>query len=89
MLLAFSSCLGSVANKVYHQILFDTCLNMPLKCWPQDSGRKRKKDSVKSSQGETKTGKRSKPPKKVSAEVKNCLFVYVTLLVFVKHSRST
>ncbi|KAI7810837.1 condensin-2 complex subunit D3 isoform X1 [Triplophysa rosa] len=60
---------GSVANKVYHQILFDTCLNMPLKCWPQDSGRKRKKDSVKSSQGDPKTGKRSKPPKKVSEEM--------------------
>uniref|UniRef100_A0A8C1JSN2 Condensin-2 complex subunit D3 n=1 Tax=Cyprinus carpio TaxID=7962 RepID=A0A8C1JSN2_CYPCA len=59
---------GSVANKVYHQILFDTCLNMPLKCWPQDSGKKRKKDCLKSSQGDPKTGKRSKPPKKVSEE---------------------
>ncbi|XP_016136259.1 condensin-2 complex subunit D3-like [Sinocyclocheilus grahami] len=59
---------GSVANKVYHQILFDTCLNMPLKCWPQDSGKKRKKDTLKSSQGDPKTGKRSKPPKKVSEE---------------------
>lgn len=60
---------GSVANKVYHQILFDTCLNMPLKCWPQDSGKKRKKDTLKSSQGDPKTGKRSKPPKKVSEEM--------------------
>ncbi|XP_043098978.1 condensin-2 complex subunit D3 [Puntigrus tetrazona] len=60
---------GSVANKVYHQILFDTCLSMPLKCWPQDSGKKRKKDSLKSSQGDPKTGKRSKPPKKVPEEV--------------------
>uniref|UniRef100_A0A8C1CDK0 Condensin-2 complex subunit D3 n=1 Tax=Cyprinus carpio carpio TaxID=630221 RepID=A0A8C1CDK0_CYPCA len=60
---------GSVANKVYHQILFDTCLNMPLKCWPQDSGKKRKKDCLKSSQGDPKTGKRSKPPKKVSEEM--------------------
>lgn len=60
---------GSVANKVYHQILFDTCLNMPLKCWPQESGKKRKKDSLKSSQGDPKTGKRSKPPKKVSEEM--------------------
>ncbi|KAI2668597.1 Condensin-2 complex subunit D3 [Labeo rohita] len=59
---------GSVANKVYHQILFDTCLNMPLKCWPQESGKKRKKDSLKSSQGDPKTGKRSRPPKKVSEE---------------------
>ncbi|XP_067297852.1 condensin-2 complex subunit D3 isoform X2 [Pseudorasbora parva] len=60
---------GSVANKVYHQILFDTCLSMPLKCWPQDSGKKRKKDSVKSSQGDPKPGKRSKPPKKALEEM--------------------
>ncbi|TRY56494.1 hypothetical protein DNTS_008784 [Danionella cerebrum] len=60
---------GSVANKVYHQILFDTCLNIPLKCWPQDSAKKRKKDSLKSSQGDPKTGKRSKPEKKVSEEL--------------------
>uniref|UniRef100_A0A8C1CCG5 Condensin-2 complex subunit D3 n=1 Tax=Cyprinus carpio carpio TaxID=630221 RepID=A0A8C1CCG5_CYPCA len=65
---------GSVANKVYHQILFDTCLNMPLKCWPQDSGKKRKKDCLKSSQGDPKTGKRSKPPKKVSEEEQGVYF---------------
>uniref|UniRef100_A0A672SVU2 Condensin-2 complex subunit D3-like n=1 Tax=Sinocyclocheilus grahami TaxID=75366 RepID=A0A672SVU2_SINGR len=70
---------GSVANKVYHQILFDTCLNMPLKCWPQDSGKKRKKDTLKSSQGDPKTGKRSKPPKKVSEEVSNFTFNFVCL----------
>ncbi len=73
---------------MYHQILFDTCLNMPLKCWPQDSGKKRKKDNLKSSQGDPKTGKRSKPPKKVSEEVYNldfvCLFAYVTFTLIFK-----
>ncbi|XP_076874231.1 condensin-2 complex subunit D3-L-like isoform X1 [Brachyhypopomus gauderio] len=60
---------GSVANKVFHQILFDTCLEIVLKCWPQSSGKKRKKDSLKSSQGDPKSGKRSKPPKKASEEM--------------------
>ncbi|GAA6088976.1 condensin-2 complex subunit D3 [Tachysurus ichikawai] len=60
---------GSVANKVFHQILFDTCLDVVLKCWPQNSGKKRKKDMLKSSQGDAKSGKRAKPLKKVSTEM--------------------
>ncbi|XP_066516034.1 condensin-2 complex subunit D3 isoform X2 [Hoplias malabaricus] len=60
---------GSVANKVFHQILFDACLEVILKCWPQSTGKKRKKDSLKSSQGDPRTGKRSKPPKKTSEEM--------------------
>ncbi|XP_053087025.1 condensin-2 complex subunit D3 [Pangasianodon hypophthalmus] len=60
---------GSVANKVFHQILFDTCLEVVLKCWPQSSGKKRKKDTLKCSQGDAKSGKRAKPPKKVSEEM--------------------
>ncbi|XP_060720583.1 condensin-2 complex subunit D3 [Tachysurus vachellii] len=60
---------GSVANKVFHQILFDTCLDVVLKCWPQNLGKKRKKDTLKSSQGDAKSGKRAKLPKKVSEEM--------------------
>ncbi|MCJ8749257.1 hypothetical protein PDJAM_G00174220 [Pangasius djambal] len=60
---------GHVANKVFHQILFDTCLDAVLKCWPQSSGKKRKKDTLKCSQGDAKSGKRAKPPKKVSEEM--------------------
>uniref|UniRef100_A0A6Q2WXM1 Condensin complex subunit 1 C-terminal domain-containing protein n=1 Tax=Esox lucius TaxID=8010 RepID=A0A6Q2WXM1_ESOLU len=52
---------GSVVNKVFHQILFDTCLNTVSHCWPQSSVKKRKKDPLKSSQGD---GKRSKPHRK-------------------------
>lgn len=55
---------------MFHQILFDTCLDLVLRCWPQNSGKKRKKDTLKSSQGDGKTGKRPKPPKKVSDEVR-------------------
>ncbi|KAJ7996928.1 hypothetical protein DPEC_G00223600 [Dallia pectoralis] len=52
---------GSVVNKVFHQILFDTCLNTVSHCWPQSSFKKRKKDPVKSAQAD---GKRSKPHRK-------------------------
>uniref|UniRef100_A0A3B1JDT2 Condensin-2 complex subunit D3 n=1 Tax=Astyanax mexicanus TaxID=7994 RepID=A0A3B1JDT2_ASTMX len=60
---------GSVANKVFHQILFDTCLDVILRCWPQTCGKKRKKTALKSSQGDPKTGKRSKSQKKASEEM--------------------
>lgn len=49
---------GSIANKVFHEVLLDTCLDLTCDCWPQDSGKKRKKEGLKSSQAE---GKRSKP----------------------------
>ncbi|XP_061692445.1 condensin-2 complex subunit D3 isoform X2 [Syngnathoides biaculeatus] len=52
---------GSIANKVFHEIFFHTCLRATTQCWPQDIGRKRKKDTLKSSQAE---GKRSKPHRK-------------------------
>lgn len=58
--------LGSIANKVLHEVLLDTCLDMTSHCWPQDSGKKRKKDNLKSSQAE---GKRSRPHRKDNPEV--------------------
>ncbi|XP_061546170.1 condensin-2 complex subunit D3 [Phycodurus eques] len=57
---------GSIANKVFHEIFFDTCLSATTQCWPQDFGRKRKKDTLKSSQAE---GKRSKPHRKEIQEM--------------------
>ncbi|XP_056250604.1 condensin-2 complex subunit D3 [Seriola aureovittata] len=57
---------GSIASKVFHEVLLDTCSDLTSHCWPQDSGKKRKKDSLKSSQAE---GKRSKPQRKDTAEM--------------------
>uniref|UniRef100_A0A4W6DQ61 Non-SMC condensin II complex, subunit D3 n=1 Tax=Lates calcarifer TaxID=8187 RepID=A0A4W6DQ61_LATCA len=57
---------GSIANKVFHEVLLDTCSDLTSHCWPHDSGKKRKKDSLKSSQAE---GKRSKPHRKDTPEV--------------------
>ncbi|XP_053731109.1 condensin-2 complex subunit D3 [Synchiropus splendidus] len=52
---------GSIANKAFHEILLDTCVDMMCHCWPQESAKKRKKDNVKSSQTD---GKRAKRPHK-------------------------
>uniref|UniRef100_A0A3Q4HSH9 Non-SMC condensin II complex, subunit D3 n=1 Tax=Neolamprologus brichardi TaxID=32507 RepID=A0A3Q4HSH9_NEOBR len=56
---------GSISNKVFHEVLLDTCLDLTRHCWPQDSEKKRKKD-LKSSQTE---GKRSRPQRKDGPEV--------------------
>lgn len=57
---------GSIANKVFHEVLLDTCANLASHCWPQDSGKKRKKDGLKSSQADSK---RAKPKRKEAAQV--------------------
>lgn len=56
---------GSIANKVFHEVFLDTCSNMTSHCWPQDTGKKRKKEPPKCSQAE---GKRSKPYRKGAQE---------------------
>ncbi|XP_063799859.1 condensin-2 complex subunit D3 [Pseudophryne corroboree] len=63
---------GSVANQVFHPVLFDKCVNSLEKCWPQepDSSRKRKKDAAKSSQGESHGGrKRPRPTRREALEL--------------------
>lgn len=63
---------GSVANQVFHPVLFDKCVNTLEKCWPQDpdSNRKRKKDTVKSSQGDNRGGrKRPRPVRREMEEL--------------------
>ncbi|KAM9364165.1 LOW QUALITY PROTEIN: condensin-2 complex subunit D3-L-like [Pholidichthys leucotaenia] len=57
---------GSIINQVFHEVLMDTCMNLTSHCWPQDSGKKRKKDGLKCSQGD---GKRSKPERKNHSEM--------------------
>ncbi|XP_068184281.1 condensin-2 complex subunit D3 isoform X2 [Antennarius striatus] len=55
---------GSIASRAFHQVLLDTCADLTSHCWPQEPGKKRKKDVLKSS-----AGKRSKPQQKDSPEV--------------------
>ncbi|KAM6915873.1 condensin-2 complex subunit D3 [Xenentodon cancila] len=56
---------GSIANKVFHEVLMDTCSDLTSHCWPQDFGKKRKKECLK---GQLEA-KRSKPQRKDHAEM--------------------
>uniref|UniRef100_A0A8C8SXD1 Condensin-2 complex subunit D3 n=1 Tax=Pelusios castaneus TaxID=367368 RepID=A0A8C8SXD1_9SAUR len=55
---------GSIANQVFHQVMFDKCLQTLRKSWPQGSelARKRKKDHPKSSQAEARRNKKKGSP---------------------------
>ncbi|MBN3304121.1 CNDD3 protein, partial [Amia calva] len=62
-----------VSAPVFHPVLFDKCLDTVRKTWPQDldSGKKRKKETAKSSQGDPKGRKRAKPPRREDRELED------------------
>ncbi|NWY02539.1 CNDD3 protein, partial [Nothoprocta ornata] len=57
---------GSVANQMFHQVMFDKCLQTLVKCWPQEPNlRKRKKADAQGSQGNARRNrKKGKPSRK-------------------------
>uniref|UniRef100_A0A8D0HCF3 Condensin-2 complex subunit D3 n=1 Tax=Sphenodon punctatus TaxID=8508 RepID=A0A8D0HCF3_SPHPU len=62
---------GSIANQVFHPVMFDKCLQNLRKSWPQcsDLTRKRKKNQGKSSQADRRNKKRGKPTRKENFEM--------------------
>ncbi|KAM9221269.1 condensin-2 complex subunit D3 isoform 1-T1 [Dugong dugon] len=63
---------GSVANQVFHPVMFDKCIQILKKSWPQESNlnRKRKKEQPKSSQGNPRGNrKRGKPLRREDIEM--------------------
>nr|XP_027801210.1 condensin-2 complex subunit D3 [Marmota flaviventris] len=63
---------GSVANQVFHPVMFDKCIQILKKSWPQESNlnRKRKKEQPKSSQANPRGNrKRGKPLRKEDTEI--------------------
>ncbi|PNI65409.1 NCAPD3 isoform 6 [Pan troglodytes] len=63
---------GSVANQVFHPVMFDKCIQTLKKSWPQESNlnRKRKKEQPKSSQANPgRHRKRGKPPRREDIEM--------------------
>ncbi|XP_012499729.1 PREDICTED: condensin-2 complex subunit D3 [Propithecus coquereli] len=62
----------SVANQVFHPVMFDKCVQTLKKSWPQESNsnRKRKKEQPVSSQANPRRHrKRGKPPRKEDIEM--------------------
>ncbi|XP_037697927.1 condensin-2 complex subunit D3 isoform X2 [Choloepus didactylus] len=63
---------GSIANQVFHPVMFDKCIQILKKSWPQESNlnRKRKKEQPKSCQANPRGNrKRVKPPRKEDVEM--------------------
>ncbi|XP_020038815.2 condensin-2 complex subunit D3 isoform X2 [Castor canadensis] len=63
---------GSVANQIFHPVMFDKCIQSLKKSWPQESNlnRKRKKEQPRSSQDNPRRNrKRGKPPQKDNIEM--------------------
>ncbi|KAF6082195.1 non-SMC condensin II complex subunit D3 [Phyllostomus discolor] len=63
---------GSVANQIFHPVMFDKCIQILKKSWPQESNlsRKRKKEQPKNSQANPRGHrKRGKPPRKEDIEM--------------------
>ncbi|XP_063273815.1 condensin-2 complex subunit D3 isoform X2 [Prinia subflava] len=52
---------GSIANQVFHQVMFDKCLHSLTKCWPQEL-RKRKKGQAQSSQPNARRNRKKGKP---------------------------
>lgn len=63
---------GSVANQIFHPVMFDKCIQILKKIWPQESNwsRKRRKEHPKNSQANPRGHrKRGKPPRKEDIEM--------------------
>ncbi|KAL6077786.1 hypothetical protein STEG23_026012, partial [Scotinomys teguina] len=63
---------GSVINQVFHPVMFDKCIQLLKKSWPQESNlnQKRKKEHPRSSKDNHRRGrKRGKPPRKEDEQV--------------------
>ncbi|XP_051012759.1 condensin-2 complex subunit D3 [Acomys russatus] len=63
---------GSIVNQVFHPVMFDKCIQILKKSWPQDSNlnQKRKKEQPRGSKVNHRRGrKRGKPPRKEDYEV--------------------
>ncbi|NWW35712.1 CNDD3 protein, partial [Panurus biarmicus] len=52
---------GSIANQLFHQVMFDKCLHTLTKCWPQEL-RKRKKAHAQSSQPNARRNRKKGKP---------------------------
>ncbi|MBW03891.1 Condensin-2 complex subunit D3, partial [Eschrichtius robustus] len=63
---------GSIANQVFHPVMFDKCIQILKKSWPQESSlnQKRKKEQPKNAQANPRESrKRGRPPRKEEMEM--------------------
>lgn len=75
---------GSIANQLFHQVMFDKCLRTLTKSWPPepDLMRKRKKVHTQSSQADARRNrKKGKPYRNGNVRCLSNLFRYKSLLI--------
>lgn len=74
---------GSVANQLFHQVMFDRCLHTLTKSWPQEPDmRKRKKVHTQSSQTNARRNrKKGKPRRNGNVRCLYSVFRYKSLLI--------
>uniref|UniRef100_A0A8U8AWK2 Condensin-2 complex subunit D3 n=1 Tax=Geospiza parvula TaxID=87175 RepID=A0A8U8AWK2_GEOPR len=61
---------GSIANQVFHQVMFDKCLHTLTKCWPQEMKKRKKGQSQSSQPNARRNRKKGKPCRTDSSKEK-------------------
>ncbi|XP_038017371.1 condensin-2 complex subunit D3 isoform X3 [Motacilla alba alba] len=64
---------GSIANQVFHQVMFDKCLHTLTKCWPQEMKKRKKAQSQSSQPSARKNRKKGKPCRNDSSSMEEML----------------
>uniref|UniRef100_A0A8C5JG13 Condensin-2 complex subunit D3 n=1 Tax=Junco hyemalis TaxID=40217 RepID=A0A8C5JG13_JUNHY len=60
---------GSIANQVFHQVMFDKCLHTLTKCWPQEMKKRKKGQSQSSQPNARRNRKKGKPSRNNSSKM--------------------
>ncbi|XP_058675057.1 condensin-2 complex subunit D3 isoform X2 [Ammospiza caudacuta] len=64
---------GSIANQVFHQVMFDKCLHTLTKCWPQEMKKRKKGQSQSSQPNARRNRKKGKPSRNDSSSMEEML----------------
>ncbi|NWZ17434.1 CNDD3 protein, partial [Agelaius phoeniceus] len=64
---------GSIANQVFHQVMFDKCLHTLTKCWPQEMKKRKKAQSQSSQPNARRNRKKGKPCRNDSSSMEETL----------------
>nr|XP_014126508.1 condensin-2 complex subunit D3 [Zonotrichia albicollis] len=64
---------GSIANRMFHQVMFDKCLHTLTKCWPQEIKKRKKGQSQSSQPNARRNRKKGKPSRNNSASMEEML----------------
>ncbi|XP_064587947.1 condensin-2 complex subunit D3 [Zonotrichia leucophrys gambelii] len=64
---------GSIANRMFHQVMFDKCLHTLTKCWPQEMKKRKKGQSQSSQPNARRNRKKGKPSRNNGSSMEEML----------------